>query len=337
MSTLRRLTLPVLLALTAAGEIARAQDSVTLVNGDRLSGKIASITAGGVVIDTPAAGTVTVKVDQLAGITTAGPLRFATASGDRFEATVTGVKDGQLTVSGASGSRAVAAAELVEWQPEESWTGSVTAGLAITSGNTDRRNANAAAEVIRRTEDTRLTVRGTWDYGEDKASGAWVLTQRRVFGSGKYDWFFSKKTYLYGQVTGEYDKFADLDLRLTAGGGLGYQLYEDADFALQAEAGLTYFDENRITGVDDEYLAARAAYRARWTFNDKVTLLQDGEFYPSVEDVADFYARVDTRIRASLTSAMFAQMQWIFDYDNTPAAGFDRQDHRILASVGWSF
>jgi putative salt-induced outer membrane protein YdiY len=325
-----------LAGLTLLGA-ARAQDTVTLQNGDRLSGKIQSVTAGGVVIDTPAAGTVTVRVDQLAGISAAAPIKLATSSGDKFEGTITGIQNGQLQVSGSSGARSIAASELVEWQPAVTWVGSVTAGAALTTGNTDRVAANAAAEVIRRSEDTRLTVRGTWDYGEDKATGAWVLSQRRVFGSAKYDWFFSKRTYLWGQTTGEYDKFADLDLRLTAGGGVGYQFYDDADFALQGELGLTYFDENRIVGTDDSYLAARGAYRARWNLNDQVTLLQDGEFYPSVEDVADFYARIDTRLRASLTSAMFAQLQWIFDYDNTPATGFERQDHRVLASVGWSF
>ncbi|MFO1052849.1 MAG: DUF481 domain-containing protein [Planctomycetota bacterium] len=334
--------LPVLRVASVAALISccgalRAQDTVTLQNGDRISGKIQSVTAGGVVVDSPAAGTVTVKIDQLAGISSAAPIKLATLAGDKLEATITGIQNGQLQVSGPGGTRSLAAGDLVAWRPEVEWNGSISVGASMTTGNTERRSANAAAEAIRRTEDTRLTLRGTWDYAEDKATGSWVINQRRVFGSAKYDWFFNTKTYLWGQVTAENDKFADLQLRSTAGGGLGYQFYDDADFSLQGEAGLTYFDENRKVGKDSSYVAARLAYRARWEIAKNVTLLQDGEFYPSIEDVNDFYARLDTRARATLTDNMFAQLQWIFDYDNTPATGFDRQDHRILAAVGWSF
>jgi hypothetical protein len=34
---------------------------------------------------------------------------------------------------------------------------------------------------------------------------------------------------------------------------------------------------------------------------------------------------------------MIATLTHVFDYDNTPAAGFKRADHRVILSVGWSF
>jgi putative salt-induced outer membrane protein YdiY len=330
----------VLLSLAAVGatmSFARAQDSVTLNNGDRISGKVQSITAGGVVIDSPAAGTVTVKLEEIAGLNVAGPLKLATSAGDKLEATVTGLSNGQLQVQGPSGPRSLTATDLVAWTPPTQWTGSFSLGGSITTGNTERRTANAAAEAIRRTDDDRLTLRGTFDYGQDKTSGAWVTTQRRTFGAAKYDWFFSKKTYAWAQVTAENDKLSDLSLRLIAGAGLGHQFYDDADFSLQGEAGLTYVEENRNVGPDSDTVAVRLAYRARWQPTATITILQDAEFYPSIEDMDDFYARIDTRARATLTESMFAQLQWILDYDNTPAPGLEKQDHRLIAAVGWSF
>ena len=330
-----------MLALVTLQGVSSAQDSVTLQNGDRLSGKIESVTAAGVVISSPATGTVTVKVDEVASLTSSSPIKLATASGDKLEGTITGMQGGQLQVGSPSGPRTLAANELVAWKPDTEWTGSIAVGGTLSTGNTERRSATANAEAIRRSEDTRLTLRGTWDYSEDQDQTVdppdWNITQRRLFGSAKYDWFFSKKAYLWGQGTAENDKFADLELRSTIGGGLGYQIYDEKDYSLQTELGLSYFDEKRYVNPDDSYLAARLAYRARWSPNDKVTLLQDGEFYPSLEDVEDFYARLDTRARASLTDTMFAQLQWVFDYDNTPAPDFERQDHRFIASIGWSF
>ena len=34
---------------------------------------------------------------------------------------------------------------------------------------------------------------------------------------------------------------------------------------------------------------------------------------------------------------MFTQLQWIFEYDNTPARNADRVDHTVLLSVGVTF
>jgi hypothetical protein len=34
---------------------------------------------------------------------------------------------------------------------------------------------------------------------------------------------------------------------------------------------------------------------------------------------------------------MIASVAWVMDYDNTPSPGFERVDHRVLLSVGWSF
>jgi hypothetical protein len=34
---------------------------------------------------------------------------------------------------------------------------------------------------------------------------------------------------------------------------------------------------------------------------------------------------------------MYAQVQYVFDYDNTPADGKERDDHTLTLGVGWSF
>ena len=46
---------------------------------------------------------------------------------------------------------------------------------------------------------------------------------------------------------------------------------------------------------------------------------------------------VDSRLRCDLSDNLYGQVQWLFDWDNTPAAGAERADHRLLLSVGYSF
>jgi hypothetical protein len=46
---------------------------------------------------------------------------------------------------------------------------------------------------------------------------------------------------------------------------------------------------------------------------------------------------VDTRLRASLTQRLFGQLQWIFNYDSTPAPGSGEDDSLFLLTLGWKF
>lgn len=140
-------------------------------------------------------------------------------------------------------------------------------------------------------------------------------------------------------MSGENDYASALDLRLTLGAGVGYQFLDDARWKVQGEAGLAYVDEDfETSGDDQEYLAARLAYKADYTAESgKWTAGQWGEVFPSLESGDDISARVDTHGRLNLTETMFAQAQWIFSWDNTPATGADRVDNLYTLSLGWSF
>jgi putative salt-induced outer membrane protein YdiY len=214
------------------------------------------------------------------------------------------------------------------------WTGAVNAGATIASGNTDSTNANAGADAEYRREKDRVTLKFQWNYSEEDD----VVSQRRIFGAAKYDYFLSEKTYALAQTSGEYDTKANLDLRATLGVGIGRQLRDDEKWKLSGEAGLTYFDEDYVGSADDsEYLAARLAYGVEYKAIKDWLLAQTGEIYPSLEDSEDVYAKLDTKARMSLTEKMFAQFEWIYSWDNTPATGSDRVDNLYLFTLGWSF
>ena len=66
-------------------------------------------------------------------------------------------------------------------------------------------------------------------------------------------------------------------------------------------------------------------------------LEQTSAWFPSLEDEEDIYGRADTRIRMDVTDKMFAQISYVFQYDNTPADDAERVDHRVTVGVGWSF
>jgi putative salt-induced outer membrane protein YdiY len=221
-------------------------------------------------------------------------------------------------------------------KPEEfgKWHGNISFGASISDGNTDRKTFSASGKAINRREKDRITFELLWNYAEESD----FVTQRRTYGSGKYDYFVSKKLYYLGQVSGENDKNSGLDLRMIYTAGAGYQFREDEVWKIAGEAGLAYVDESYQDSMDDaDYLAARLAYNADWKPNEQWTAGQSAQIYPSLEESDDVNAVVDTHTKVTLTANMFAQLQWIFTWDNTPSTGADRVDNLYLLTVGWSF
>ena len=217
---------------------------------------------------------------------------------------------------------------------EPKWTGAVALGATYSDGNTDRRTASATGDAEYRRERDRITLGVLWNYADESR----VLSDRKTQARAKYDYFFTKKFYGLAQASGEADYAAAIDLRTTIGVGLGYQFAESETWKLNGEVGLSYVDADYFGTVDDDsYTAARAAYSWDWKPNDKYNVSQMAEIFPSLEDGDDVNARVDTKGRMNLTAKMFAQIQWLYQWDNTPATGKVRNDNLVVFGLGWSF
>ena len=163
------------------------------------------------------------------------------------------------------------------------------------------------------------------------------LLERRASTNGQVDFFLDDTSYLLVNADVETDHKAELDLRYSAGVGYGYQVAEGDDWSLSFEAGLNGVNEQFSGDEDDSYLSGRFGYSLKRDLGDSWTLSQDSEIFPSFEDSEDIHLEVDSRLRCDLSDNLYGQVQWLFDWDNTPAAGAERADHRLLLSVGYSF
>lgn len=225
---------------------------------------------------------------------------------------------------------------------EPKWTGAVSLGASVFDGDTDTRTANATADAEYRREHDRTTVGFYWNYQEDKNATP-SITQRRTGLKAKYDYFFSKRTYGLVQASAENDKAADVKLRTTIGVGAGHQFLEDeawigsGTWKVSAEAGIAQFDEDFDVAKDNDYITARAAYKAEWAASAKWGFFQSCEIFPSLEDSSDLFITLDTRGKVALTEKMFGQLQWKWTYDNTPAGNLSRTNDLYALTIGWSF
>lgn len=215
------------------------------------------------------------------------------------------------------------------------WQGSVNAGANFTNGNSEVTTVNVNADAERKGEDDRWS--GRFFYNLTEEGSPTDTTQDNAGAQLQYDYYVNDR--LYWLASGDYftDDIATLDSRTIAGLGAGYQLKQTETLDWRGEAGLNWVNEDFAGTPREDYYAVRVASVIGWDINERVRLENDSEFLPSIDDGDDMTARSDTRLNISLSDSMQATIQYVFVWDNTPAAGVERDDHRLVFTVGWTF
>jgi putative salt-induced outer membrane protein YdiY len=220
------------------------------------------------------------------------------------------------------------------------WTGSLFVGGTQSSGNTEQNQASSRFSAERRGIDNRISLLAFWNYSDqtDKATDTSSIVERNWGSKAQYDHFFHDDLYGYANGATFADSVQDLDLRTTLGAGAGYQVFEDDDKSLGVEGGLAWVNED-YSGKDSDasYTALRAAYRYRNELTETTRFEQDIEGIMGLEDPDDVIVRADTRLRVQINESLWSSLQWVVDYDNTPAAGKERVDSRVSVGVTWEF
>jgi putative salt-induced outer membrane protein YdiY len=218
--------------------------------------------------------------------------------------------------------------------PDLRWKGALTAGGSAASGNTDSRAAFGSGKLEIRSKKHRFTLNAKANYAESDDT----VTARNFSGSGKYDYFFREKFFVYGQTLQEQDKLQDLDLRSTYGTGIGYQFFDSQRFSLFGETGVSLVAENYETAEDRSYSSGRWAVGMEWVIvPDRIKFFHSHEGYLSFEDSEDFYFRSEQGFNLPLIMDFFCNLQLDYDYKNKPSPGKKNADMRYFLGLGYEF
>jgi putative salt-induced outer membrane protein YdiY len=319
-----------------------AADEVLLKNGDRLTGKIKRLADGKLTVDTELFGTLTVDVQNVRTFSTQAPIRLDFSDGTIVQQSVSAAEDGRIAITqeGILAPQTLPLAHVVAInKPPVTWAGSVGAGFTLTRGNAETETVNVGIRLLRRAEMDRITLEAAYLFGRqtDPDTDDRSTTQDEWLTTLQYDYFFSQRLYSYATTRVERDRIADLDLRLTAGLGVGYQWIESPNLKFAMEAGLSWLFEDFDSGQDNDTIVLRLAYHVHQRFHDRLLFFHDFEAFPSVEDFSDVFLTTQAGLRASLTPAMFAETKVVLDYDSTPAPGSEETDLTYLIRLGVDF
>jgi putative salt-induced outer membrane protein YdiY len=224
--------------------------------------------------------------------------------------------------------------------PSLDWTGRIRLNGLFTTGNSETSQIGFGAALGKRWPDDALSFAAEYSYGrqKDQDTGVSTTTVDYAMGLGRYEHYFTKKFYGYGQVKIEHDGVAGLNIRVAPGAGAGYQWFEGPTFNLKTEAGLVWIYEDYETTGSRSYLAARLAYYVDWVPVEPLTLFHSLEYMPSFDDPTGKYLlNIDAGLRAKMWKDLFGEFKIEYRYNSAPEPGRKTTDVRYIVGAGWQF
>ncbi len=321
-------------------------DEVFLKNGDRLTGKIVRLTDGKMVLASEKVGEITIDAKDIATFKSDAPVEIHLKDGTVLHQPVTAAEPNQFSISTGEPLKPQTFT-LVQVtsinpppKPLPKWTGSITASVSSTHGNTSTESVAGSFNTMRRSEKDRITANADYartqqedpDTGEDNVTENWWKTK------AQYDYFFTKK--FFGFVNGRYEKdaIAELDRRVVVGGGAGYQWIEEPDTSFSTSFGLASLYEKFDNQTDsNSEISLQAGYNLSKTLLKNIKFLHELTYYPAVEQFSDYFLTTSAELRATMVKNLFASFRVIFDYDSTPAIGRGSTDVKYLLGIGLNF
>ncbi|MBK1706467.1 DUF481 domain-containing protein [Halochromatium glycolicum] len=324
-----------LLTLLPAASVL-AQDQVILKNGDRITGEIQQIWGGELLIEPAYADEFAIELSAIEQVLTNRSFEFELDDERKITGTLEVDEAGGMMLVTADRRQPIALTDIEELEEiNAGWDWKVRTDLSLdgSAGNSEDNQftwqgyGRIANDTHRHEVNLRI----------DQASQDGVTSQDRMRANYVYSWFMSDYWFLQAGIGGERDPVRDLDRRVSAGGGLGYQFFDDADRRLEVSLSAVGIDE-ALGGDTSQSLAAR------WSADFRHDLLGgDLEFFHD-QSVWHYLSGRDTTLiqtstgfRWDVWADIYFNTQFDWDYETDPARGAEKEDIQYMLGLGVEF
>jgi putative salt-induced outer membrane protein len=304
-------------------------DTVSLKNGDRLTGTITDSDGKQITLKTDYAGEIKVQMSAITELTSPKPLHVVTPDKNTVNGNVT-VEGSDLVVHTANAGdvrvpmtqntivRSADAQQAYEktLHPRliDDWKGGLNVGFALARGNSDTTNLATGFTGDRKTlsDEVKLYASSIYATNGLNTTGAAVgVTADAVLGGARYDRNITKRLFAFVSGDFTHDALQDLALRQIYTGGLGWHVLDTPNTTFDVFAGVNYTRENYSDGVA---VASVSRNLPGLTFGEDFTrklgsknvLTEHFIFYPDLSDIAQYRFALD----ASLVTKINTWLGW---------------------------
>jgi putative salt-induced outer membrane protein YdiY len=337
-------------AVVALCAQAALADQVRLKNGDTITGTINYYDGGQIRVAVDyLEDDLVLELEDLASFDSEQTLIFEFKDGREVEGRLRLTEAGDVVVVDPSGNQIpYDAAQLVVAEPPADWfriSGAANVGLAISSGNTDTQSyhIDGIVEPILGRNTFRLSGQLNRDEAkieQDDGSGRTRTTTASNWRLlAQYERELTYRLYAFAANSYDNDDLLGLNVRVTAGGGLGYKVFQTAPRHLRFELGPAYVHENwREPTPDEDYAAARwALYFDHEVFTPDLVFYHSHVYLQSLQEGSRFTVQTVTGLRYALVWNLFGALEGQYDWNNQPAEGAQEDDLRVYFKLGYAF
>ncbi len=327
-------------------------DTITLKNGDHITGKILKTDGNAVVVKTDYAGEIKIDLGKVESLASEDPLNVVLKSGEQSRGKISVSGDAVQVDGGAKGKVADLTAirdddTQKEWQREDErqhhprlldfWAGSIAFGLAEASGNSNSTTFNTSAAVARLAGKNKMSLYFSQVYATQSTTLPYGETANRVGGGFRLDRDISGKMFVFGTTDYDYDKFLGLDLRSVFGGGLGYHAWKSTRGHLDVGGGAVYNHEKYATGDTNNSAEVLVNEEFAIKLLSRLNVIQSLQLYPNISDSGQFRLNFDT----TASMPIYRFLEWNFGindrYQTNPLPGRVGNDILFTTGVRFSF
>lgn len=310
-------------------------DVVVMTNGDRLSGKLATIEGGRVYLATEYAGTVPIELVAVASLTT----------DEVFNVRVDGVDlSGTFQLAGASTMVADTPVELAkidragedniaETNLGTGWSSRADVSLVISSGNSDTESLNTLIESVLKKDKVQYAMSLLISREEAEEE----TTKDQLDLDYGYKRFVSEKWYAAGNAEYFKDELKDIDQRITLGAGMGYQFWGNSFGALSVVLGVSAVSEE-VGGENEDNPALRweLEYK-RYVLAKKLELFHKHSILVIPDSDRGEVISAATGLRYALNDRVDAAARVDLNHETKPAPGNSKSDVTYTLGIGVKF
>jgi putative salt-induced outer membrane protein YdiY len=337
-------------------------DTISLKNGDHLTGTIGDSDGKTLTIKTDYAGEVKVQWSAIEKVVAAKPVYVATADKRTVSGTVT-PDSTNLEVHTATATEEIpftriAAVRSAEGQAAyekslhpgftQDWKGSATLGFSLARGNSDTTNLNTAFTLDRKTLADHIAIYESSIYATSSATKinpAAGVSANAILGGGRYDRNLTPN--FFGFVSGDFthDQLQSLDLRSIYSGGFGWHAINHPNTTFDVLGGINYTRETysgdaatAMPNVDRNLPGITFGEDFIRRFGAVTTVTEHAYFYPDLSDTSQYRFSLDAKSVTQIKKWLGWQLSLSDRYvTDPPIAGTKSNDVILSTGVNFNF
>lgn len=211
-----------------------------------------------------------------------------------------------------------------------SWDGNVDLGYLATSGNSETESLNFATTASRSF--------GVWTHNFElqaiNSSDSGTRSTERYLGRYQLDRDLTERSFLFGRLEYEHDRFGGVLDRTELTGGYGYRFLTGPTHLLDGEFGLGFSDLefSDLSTTDQTTLSAKGSYT--WNISDTSVLTQTLR-YDAGED--NDYLESETALSVTIIGSLAVKFSYLIKSNSDVPVGTEETDTYTSVALSYSF